>query len=156
MYVPSPPSRTVSVVGLTCTPRSSSSVIVTVVAVTFRPAAAVLPSTVSVSSTSSTSSSVGARVNIAVPENWFASIVSVKADTGAKSLADAVPDDTVTVTAVPSVRAALFSVPVTVTVVVLAPSPTAVGFTVSVTCVDAVSTSATVTVTSSAVTLLTP
>ena len=76
-----PPSLTVSVVGLTVTPRVSSSVIVTVVPVTARPAAVVLPVTDSVSLLSSTASSVGSSEKVSVPLVCPAAIVTVTAPT---------------------------------------------------------------------------
>ena len=61
--------------------RVSSSVIVTLVLLTDRPAAVVLPVTDSVSSASSTSSSVGFRENVSVPLVCPAVIVTVTVST---------------------------------------------------------------------------
>ena len=67
VYSPLPPSSTVNVVGVTVTPRVSSSVIVIVVPSTVRPLALVVPLTDTVSSSSSILSSTGLSVNVAVP-----------------------------------------------------------------------------------------
>ena len=107
-YVPVPPSRTVSAVWLTLTPRVSSSVIVTVspaVGLTVRPDV-VVALTVTVSSASSTASSTGSSVKVPVPLASPAAIVTVTSSTAVKSSpAVAVPPatDTVTAVAVPSV-----------------------------------------------------
>ena len=76
-------------------------------------------------------------------------------DTDAKSVLDAVPEPTDTVTVVAALRVPPFNVPVTVTVVP-ASSATVAGLRLSVTVVDGVSLSFTVTSTLEAVTLLAP
>ena len=131
-------------------PRMSLSLIAIDVPVTLNPCAA--PAMFTSSSFSSMASSTGVSVKLAVPEVWPAAIVSVKSATAAKSSVEAVPPDTDTVTAVSDVPGAPFRAPVTVIAVAPASSSTASSDTVSVTPVDAVSSSATVTATSAAVT----
>ena len=119
---------------------ASLSVISNVVESTVSPVA--FPLTVRVSRPSATLSSVGTRLNVAVPLLLSAGMVSGKFETVPKSApAVAVPLPTDTVTDVSVVLAAPSSLPVTVTVVEPAPSETAVGFTESVTLLDAVSSS---------------
>ena len=114
-----------------------------------------LPLTRTVSSPSSTMSSTGFRLKFAVPNIWFLEIVSVKSFTASKSLLEAVPGPTETVTSVSAVRGALLSSAVTVTDLPALPTPseTSVGFTVSVNRSEAVSSSSIVTRTSSPATL---
>ena len=87
--------------------------------------------------------------------DWvLAGIEIVNPATAAKSVPDsAVPDPTVTATAVASPRVPPFSLAVTVTVVAFAPSLTDSGTTVRITPLDTVSSSSTVTSTEAAVTL---
>ena len=116
---------------------------------TVSPDAVVVPLTRTVSSGSSVSSSTGARSKVAAALIVSAGIVTVRSGTSEKSVpATAVTPATVTVTAVASGRAASFSVAVTVTVRAgpVASSATVSGETDSVTVVDAVSSSAIVSV----------
>ena len=132
---------------------SSSSVISTSASVTDRRPGAE-PVMATVSSGSSVLSSVGIKRNVPVPDAWFAPIMMVNSVTSVKSVPEtAVPEPTVTVTAVSLPRVPPFSRAVTVTVVAPAPSSTSSGDTDRVTPVEAVSSSFTVTVTLAAVTL---
>ena len=129
-------------------------VIVSVAEVTPSDRSGAVPLTVTVSSGSSMSSSIGVRVKGAVPLCLFAAIVRGKSCTAAKSVSDsAVPDVTETVTSVGSGSTARFNVAVTLTVLP-ASSLTSVGLTLNLAPVDGISSSVTVTATSAADTLL--
>ena len=120
--------------------------------VTVRPDGPV-PVTNTLSVPSSSVSSVGVRVNVAVPLGAFAGIVRVNvAGDAVKSVPDvAVPEPTDTVTAVAEPRVPSFRVPVTVMEVPVASSSfTDSGLTESATRVDGASSSVTDTVTAGA------
>ena len=129
VYVSLSPSSIVKEVGLTSTPRVSSSVMVTLVSLTVSPA--VVPLTLTVSLFSSTLSSTGVNVKVPVPLICLAVIVMLKSSTAPKSVLAAVLADTLTVTATSDVSGALLSIAVTVTVVAPALSDTDEGDTLN-------------------------